>query len=69
VRDDLVVISLGSADGVRVGDLFHVRRGSAYVGRIRIDKVERNLSVGTFDSQFPGPGAPPQKRDVVYRDK
>ncbi|MHC4971935.1 MAG: YfbK domain-containing protein [Planctomycetota bacterium] len=69
VRDNLVVISVGSADGVRLGDIFHVRRGSTYVGHVTIQKVERNLSVGTFDSQFPGVGAPPQKGDVVYRDK
>jgi hypothetical protein len=69
VRDDLVVISLGSDDGVRVGDVFHVRRGNEYVGQVVIDKVERNLSVGTFDSQFPGPGAPPQRGDVAYRGK
>ncbi|MHC5053006.1 MAG: hypothetical protein ACYTGK_20665 [Planctomycetota bacterium] len=37
-----------------------------YVGQVVIEKVEKNLSVGTFDSQFPGPGAPPQKGDVAY---
>ncbi|MHC4137713.1 MAG: hypothetical protein ACYTDU_05635 [Planctomycetota bacterium] len=66
VRDDLVVISVGSADGVQVGDVYHIRRGATYVGQVTIDKVEKNLSVGTFDSQFPGPGSPPQKGDVAY---
>jgi hypothetical protein len=66
VRDDLVVISVGSADGVAVGDVYHIRRGATYVGQVVIEKVEKNLSVGTFDSQFPGPGAPPQKGDVAY---
>ncbi|MHC4816548.1 MAG: MreC domain-containing protein [Planctomycetota bacterium] len=66
VRDDLVVISVGSADGVQVGDVYHIRRGATYVGQVVIDKVEKNLSVGTFDSRFPGPGAPPQRGDVAY---
>jgi len=66
VRDDLVVISVGSADGVQVGDVYHIRRGATYVGQVVIDKVEKNLSVGTFDSKFPGPGAPPQRGDVAY---
>lgn len=66
VRGDLVVISVGSSDGVQVGDVYHIRRGATYVGQVVIDKVEKNLSVGTFDSQFPGPGAPPQRGDVAY---
>ena len=66
VRDDLVVISVGSADGVQVGDVYHIRRGATYVGQVTIEKVEKNLSVGSFDSTFPGPGAPPQKGDVAY---
>jgi len=66
VRDDLVVISVGSSDGVQVGDVYHIRRGATYVGQVVIDKVEKNLAVGTFDSKFPGPGAPPQRGDVAY---
>jgi predicted RNase H-like nuclease (RuvC/YqgF family) len=66
VRDELVVISVGSADGVAIGDVYHVRRGATYVGQVLIEKVEKNLSVGTFDSKFPGPGAPPQRGDLAY---
>jgi hypothetical protein len=69
VRDDLMVVSIGSDDGVSVGDVFHLRRGAEYVGTVKIEKVLHDLSVGTFDSQHPGPGAPPQKGDLVYRDK
>ena len=54
---------------MQVGDRFYVRRGSTYVGQVIIEKVERNLSVGAFDSMFPGVGAPPQKGDVAYRNK
>ena len=52
-----------------MGDSFHVRRGSVHVGQVTIDKVDRRVCVGTFDSQSPGPGAPPQKGDVAYRNK
>jgi len=66
VRDNLVVISVGSKDGVRVGDTYHLRRGATYVGQIRIDKVEANMAVGVFDNEFAGDGAPPQTGDVAY---
>ena len=66
VRDNLVVISVGSKDGVRVGDTYHLRRGATHVGQIRIDKVEANMAVGVFDNAFAGDGAPPQTGDVAY---
>ncbi|MHC4548999.1 MAG: hypothetical protein ACYTEZ_09485 [Planctomycetota bacterium] len=66
VRDTLVVISVGSEDGVRVGDVYHLRRGGTYVGQIQISKVEKNLAVGEFDDKFAGAGAPPQRGDVAY---
>ena len=49
-----------------VAHAVHLRRGATYVGQVLIEKVEKNLAVGTFDSKFPGPGAPPQKGDLAY---
>jgi hypothetical protein len=63
VRGNLVSISVGSADGVRVGDSYDLSRGDKYVGKIRIQTVDKNLAVGLFDEQFVGSGAPPQRGD------
>ncbi|MCK6460927.1 MAG: hypothetical protein L6Q95_13675 [Planctomycetes bacterium] len=63
VRGPLVSISVGSADKVRIGDYYNLSRGAAYVGRIKITSVDKNLSVGQFDVNNPGSGAPPQPGD------
>jgi hypothetical protein len=46
---NIVVISLGSEDGVRVGFKYTVSRGSRYVGQLVIDKVEAKLASGRLD--------------------
>lgn len=63
VKGPLVSISVGSADKVRAGDYYDLSRGAAYVGRIKITSVDKNLSVGQFDVMNPGSGAPPQPGD------
>lgn len=63
VKGPLVSISVGSADKVRPGDYYDLSRGGSYVGRVKITSVDRNLSVGQFDTQNPGSGAPPQTGD------
>jgi uncharacterized coiled-coil DUF342 family protein len=63
VKGNLVSISVGSADKVRPGDYYDLSRGGAYVGRIKITTVDKNLSVGQFDVMNPGSGAPPQPGD------
>lgn len=63
VRGPLVGISVGSADKVKVGDVYSLSRGAQYVGRIIISTVDKNQSVGEFDEMFPGSGAPPQVGD------
>jgi len=63
VRGPLVSISVGSADKVRVGDWYAISRGGSYVGRVKITSVDKNLSVGQFDTANPGSGAPPQPGD------
>jgi hypothetical protein len=61
-----VRLSIGRYDGVRKGDVFHVRRGSMYVGTVRIDSVSTHAAAGVFDSQYHGPGAPPEPGDIAY---
>jgi hypothetical protein len=66
VEGTTITISTGSADGVAVGDVYHMRRGSSYVGQMMITKVEKARSHGVFDTKFPGPAAPPRRADVAY---
>lgn len=66
VDGNSITISVGSDDGVAVGDVYHMRRGNRYVGQMTITKVEKSRSHGVFDTQFPGPAAPPRRADVAY---
>ncbi len=45
-RDNLVEVSLGRDDGVKVDHEFEVSRGSSYLGKIRIMKVEDDKAIG-----------------------
>ncbi|MGH7162968.1 MAG: hypothetical protein ACREID_05750 [Planctomycetota bacterium] len=66
VKENLVTISVGANDKVRVGDEYHIRRGERYVGRITIRQVMKNMAVGNFDGEFKTDAAPPQMNDVAY---
>ena len=44
VRDDIVGLGIGSADGVRTGDEFTVHKRATYVGRVRVVRVENETS-------------------------
>ena len=44
VRDDIVGLGIGSADGVRTGDEFTVHKRATYVGRVRVVRVESETS-------------------------
>ncbi|MGQ0613824.1 MAG: hypothetical protein ACT4PV_08815 [Planctomycetaceae bacterium] len=66
VKGDLVGISVGTNDGVRMGDEYHLSRGGSYVGRITIIQVSKDLAVGRFDSANAGSGAPPQVGDSTW---
>jgi len=66
VEDSNVTITVGAAEGVRVGDIFHLRRGAIYVGRVTIHDVAQNESVGEFDDQYPGRIGPPRAGDLAY---
>ena len=65
VKGNLVVISVGSDDKVRVGDTYQLRRGGTHVGQVTITTVYKDSAVGTFDTEFKGPGAPPAAGDVA----
>jgi len=65
VKGNFVVLSVGSDDGVRNGDTYQLRRGSSYVGQVTVTSVYKDQAVGTFDSDFKGPGAPPQAGDAA----
>lgn len=47
-RDNLVEISLGRDDGVKIDHEFEVSRGSNYLGKIRIMKVEDDKAIGVI---------------------
>jgi uncharacterized phage infection (PIP) family protein YhgE len=66
VKGNIVVISVGSDDGVANGDTYQIRRGSSYVGELRITRVQKDLAVGLFDTQYTGSGGMPQVGDVAY---
>jgi small-conductance mechanosensitive channel len=61
--DKAVEISLGSDDGVRVNDQFDVYRGSKYMGRVIIQKLEPNRAVAVIDPKYSQ--GPLQKGDRV----
>jgi hypothetical protein len=49
VLNNLVEISIGSDDGLRVGHQLDIIRGSNYLGRITIRQLEPNRAVGEID--------------------
>jgi Tfp pilus assembly protein PilO len=66
VRGNILALSVGSEDGVRVGDIYNLRRGAEYVGQCKVTKVYKGQSVAEFDAEYPGNAAPPQTGDVAY---
>lgn len=48
LKNNLVTISLGSADGVRAGMRFHVVRGDTFVCDVLITNVDTDRSAGTL---------------------
>ncbi len=49
VGESMVIISIGSADGVKKGMVFHVIRGDDFISDILITDVDTNKSVGVLD--------------------
>ncbi len=67
IKGNLVVISIGSKDGVQAGDTYEIRRADLYVGQVTVTNVYKDRSVATFDTEYKGPGAPPQVNDTAER--
>ena len=49
VAESIVTISIGSADGVKKGMVFHVTRGDEFISDILITEVDTNKSAGVLD--------------------
>lgn len=49
VGESMVTISIGSADGVKKGMVFHVTRGDDFISDILITDVDTNKSAGVLD--------------------
>ena len=62
----VVVISVGSDDGVKVGDEYKLSRGKEFVGFVKIVRVQKDKAVGEFDTVNKGNGAPPVAQDRAY---
>lgn len=61
-----VAISVGSKDGVRVGDVYQLSRGNQYVGSIKIIRVDRDSAYGRADAKYHGDAWPPQSQDRAW---
>jgi hypothetical protein len=53
-RTGMVSISLGSHEGVFVGQTFTIYRNDQFVGRLVVDSVRPNVSVGRLERDFRG---------------
>ena len=49
---DIVVTDLGLKDGIKLGDILTVYRGETFVAKIRVEKVEDDLSAGVVLSEW-----------------
>ncbi len=65
----IVSISVGSEDGVRGGDVYHIRRGGEYIGVIKITSVSKGGAVGEFDTKFNNNKGNPESGDEAYPDR
>jgi hypothetical protein len=58
VRGELAAINRGSAEGVRAGSVFEIRRGQELIGRLRIGEVGEHSAAGMIcdrrDDPLPG---------------
>ena len=53
-KNDFVVIDRGEDDGVKLGDTFRVHNGDNYKGKINVNKISRNRSIGYIIEKTPG---------------
>ena len=66
-KEGIVVLSVGSDDGVTPGFSFDVVRGSEWIGRVIVTKTKENQSVARLALQNELAGNVPQKGDLVRR--
>lgn len=59
-RDDLVEISLGTDDGLRIGHTLEVFRGSKYLGRVEVLRTTTDRAVGKIVPGF--------KKGIIQKD-
>ena len=50
--DGLVMISIGSDDGIAQGNQLHVRRGDVYLGKLEVVTVEPNRAIGQVLGEY-----------------
>lgn len=62
-RENMIEVSLGTDDGLRVGNTLEVFRGSKYLGRVEVTHAESDRAVGKIIPGFRK--APIQKDDDV----
>lgn len=53
-RTGVVSISIGSHEGVQVGQMFTIYRNDRFIGRMVVDNVRPNVSVGRLVEEFRG---------------
>lgn len=52
VDDDIVILSLGTDDGIREGHSFDIYRGDRFVGKAVVSKADYNLSAARINKEF-----------------
>jgi hypothetical protein len=52
VDDDIVILSLGTDDGIREGHTFDIFRGDRFVGKAVVSKADYNLSAARINREF-----------------
>jgi actin-related protein len=52
VDDDIVILSLGTDDGIREGHSFDIYRGDRFVGKAVVSKADYNLSAARVRPEF-----------------
>jgi len=52
VDDDIVILSLGTDDGIREGHAFDIYRGDRFVGKAVVSKADYNLSAARIRPEF-----------------
>ncbi|MCK6438846.1 MAG: hypothetical protein L6Q71_01435 [Planctomycetes bacterium] len=57
-RAGLIWISIGSQDGVQLGQVLSIHRGGQFVGRMRVEALDRNTAQGRLLEEFRGKVTP-----------